>query len=244
MARYTILKQSQSTRDIARAECVFGLALNGNSVPAAFWIIWHLFSNSAILTRVREEIEALVSTEEYAEQGCQTRVLDLDRLKEAHYLHAVIQETLRYRARGTGPRMVLEDVTLTGDECEYRLEKGSTLIIAHEGMHHDKAVWGPDADTFVPDRFLPGNRIPTNAFRGFGGGANMCPGKAFAVAEIASLVAMLATRVDITPVDGRWDEPGQDTCNMARENPPPLGKVLVNVTPRLGTENVIWKYSL
>lgn len=40
VARYTILRKSgMDVRDIARAECVFGLALNGNSVPAAFWVI-------------------------------------------------------------------------------------------------------------------------------------------------------------------------------------------------------------
>jgi cytochrome P450 len=233
-----------SVRDTARAECVFGLALNGNTVPTAFWVIWHIFSDAAVLARVRQELEAFVSAVQDADEGVQTLNLDLRRVKEAQYLQAAIQETLRYRARGTGPRMVLEDVTLSGDGCEYHLEKGSTLILAHEGMHYNTAVWGSNADTFVPDRFLPGNKIPANAFRGFGGGANLCPGKSFAIAEITSLVAMLVMRVDLKPAGGRWKEPGQDASNMARENPPPLRKVMVDVGPRAGTENVVWKYSL
>lgn len=243
MARYTALKGTMNISDIARSECVHGLAIITNSVPAAFWTVWHVFSDRAVLSRVRDEVESFTAVGEPSTEGVQTRIVDMSRLKEAHFLFAVIQETLRFRARGTGPRMILEDVTLSGDECEYHIEKGSALILAHEGMHHNKAVWGPNADTFVADRFLPGNKIPANAFRGFGGGANMCPGKGFATAEIAALVALLVTRFDLRPVEGKWAEPGQDESNMARENTPPLRKVMVDVVPRVGLEEVVWKFS-
>ncbi|KAL1595933.1 hypothetical protein SLS60_009623 [Paraconiothyrium brasiliense] len=243
-ARYSILTQSgMSVQDTARAECVFGIALNGNTAPTAFWVVWHIFSDAVVLARIRKELEKFVSTELNGKQGVQTLTLDLRGVKENQYLQSVIQETLRYRARGTGPRMVLEDVTLSGDDCEYLLEKDSTLILAHEGMHYNKAVWGTDAESFVSDRFLPGDKAPPTAFRGFGGGANLCPGKSFAMSEIASLVAMLVTQADMEAVGG-WNEPGRDASNMARENPPPLRKVMVNVAPRVGMEDVVWKYVL
>jgi len=244
MARYAALKGTMNLSDIARSECVHGLAVITNSVPTAFWTVWHVFSDPAVLLRVRDEVESFTTVEESSAEGLQTRIVDLSRLKEAQFLFAAIQETLRFRARGTGPRMVLEDVTLSGNECEYHIENNSVLILAHEGMHHNEAVWGPEANSFVADRFLPGNKIPANAFRGFGGGANMCPGKGFATAEIAVLVALMVSRFDLRPVGGKWREPGQDESNMARENTPPLRKVMVNVVPRAGLENVIWKFSL
>ncbi|KAF1957115.1 cytochrome P450 [Byssothecium circinans] len=247
MSRYTSVKDAMNTLDIARSECVHGLAMITNTVPAAFWTIWHVFSDPAMLSRVREEVESFtVVKEPRTGGGGQMRIVDMSRLKEAHFLLSVIQETLRFRARGTGPRMVLEDTTLTGEGCEYRLEKDSVLIIAHEGMHHDKDVWGPDADIFVAGRFLPGNKtkVPANAFRGFGGGANMCPGKGFAVAEIAAMVVMLAVRFELRPVGGRWVEPGQDEGNVARENTPPLGKVGVSVGLRDGVGEVQWKFTV
>ncbi|KAF2112223.1 cytochrome P450 [Lophiotrema nucula] len=192
MARYTTLKPSLSDTDIARAECIHGLAVITNIVPVAFRTVFHVFSNPNVLSRVRKEVEAPAAMEESTTEGTHTRIVDMNRLKDVHFLTAIIQETLRYRARGTGPRMVLEDVTLTGDECEYHIEKDSVVILAHEGIHHSKGVWGDDAEEFVADRFLPGNKTVHNAFRGFGGGANMCPGKAFATAEIAALIAVLA----------------------------------------------------
>jgi cytochrome P450 len=239
MARYTALKGTMDIADIARSECVHGLAVISNLVTAAFWTVWHVFSDPAVLSRVRDEVKSLAAIGWSSIEDTRTRIVNVGRLKEAQFLFAVIQETLRIRARGTGPRMVLDDITLSGDECEYHIEKGSVLIIAHEGMHHNKAIWGLDADTFVADRFLPGSKIPTNAFRGFGGGANTCPGKGFATAEIAALVAMMVTSLDLRPAGGRWAEPGQDESNMAREHTPPLRKVMVNVIPRAGVKNVI-----
>ncbi|PVH96140.1 cytochrome P450 [Periconia macrospinosa] len=222
-ARYTILKESgMSVGDIARAECVFGLALNGNSVPAAFWVVWDVFSDAAVLSRVRQEVQGFISTAQNTGEGVQTLTLDLRRIKEALYLHAVIHETLRYRARGTGPRMVLEDVIISSNACEYHVEKGSTLILANESMHHDTAVWGPNADTLFPDRFSLGTRSPPTAFVALEGDPTSAP----------------------ESLGGRWDEPGQDLSNMARENLPPLKKVMVDVAPRKGTENVVWRYVL
>lgn len=83
--------------------------------------------------------------------------------------------------------------------------------------------------------------MPTNAFRGFGGGANLCAGKQFAIGEISAWVAMLVMRFEIEAVGGVWREPGQDVSNIAMENPPPAGEVEVEVRLREGTEGVVWR---
>lgn len=243
MARYSVLKSYMNDVDIARAECVHGLAVITNIVPAAFWTVYHVFSDPDVLSRVREELESLASIDEQTPDRKQNCVLDMSKLKDAHFLNSVIHETLRFRAGGTGPRMVLENVILSGEGCEYDIENGSTIILAHEAMHHNKAVWGANANEFVAGRFLD-NRISNNAFRGFGGGANMCPGKGFATAQIVALVAMWVLQFDLEPIGGQWEEPGQDQSNMSRENTPALRKPIVEAFPRAGTENVVWRFRM
>ena len=241
--RYNLARPFMDELDIAGAELTNGLAVITNSVPTAFWVVFHVFSDPTVLSRVRDEVEPFVTTEKSTVKGFEARTLHTNKLKDAHFIQALIQETLRFRARGTGPRMVLEDVTLSAGEADYHIEKDSMVIIAHEGMHYNKAVWGENADKFVADRFLAGNKIPGNAFRGFGGGANMCPGKGFATAQIVTLIAMLAVTLDMKPASGQWEEPGQDQSNVARENTPPLKKVLVEIVPRRGMEHVKWTFS-
>ncbi|KAF2647510.1 cytochrome P450 [Lophiostoma macrostomum CBS 122681] len=275
LARHRILKPVLSLQDRARAEVTNGLAILANTAPAAFWVVWHVFEDRDVLDRVRQEVGRIVVVERGVGDGYggqnshereggrrndgegeehredengdkEIRTIKLAKLKHIPLLFSLIQETLRYRACGTGPRFALEDVTLSdGFSSSYTIEKGAMLILAHEGMHHDKRVWGDDADAFVADRFVPGNKIkiPGNAFRGFGGGANMCPGKSFALHEIAALVAMLVMRVDFVPVEGSggWSEPGMDEGNMAREHTAPKRRVLVRVVPRREVEGVVWR---
>lgn len=79
-------------------------------------------------------------------------------------------------------------------------------------QHTDAAAWGADAARFDHLRFMPGRR-PNNksrvAFRAFGGGRVLCPGRHFASTEILALAALLALQFDVVPVaaGGRWAEP-------------------------------------
>lgn len=238
--RYRFNRPFCDDADLARSEVVSGLAILANSAPAAFWVIYHTFSDAALLEKVRTQIESITSIEPSTANQPERRSFSIRKLKDVPILYSLIQETLRYRARGTGPRFVMEDVTISDQQNQYHLEEGSVVMLAHHAMHTNRDAWGDTADEFIAERFLPGNKIPTNAFRGFGGGANMCPGKSFALAEIAALLSVLATRFDLYPVDGRWEDPGQDLSNMARENPPTLRKTMVEVVPRKSMEGVVW----
>lgn len=243
-ARYTSLKGRVSDEDLARAECVNGLAILSNSAPTAFWTIFHTFSDIEVLEEIRAQLIAITTIEPPTGSHVEKRTIQISRLRELPIFSSLIQETTRYRARGTGPRMAMEDVVLSDDSRQYHIEKGAVVMLAHNAMHLDKVTWGDTADRFDARRFLPGSKIPTNAFRGFGGGVNACPGKSFAVAEIAALVSMLALRFDITPVTGEWTEPGQDLSNMGRESTPPVKKTWVDIVPRSGMEEVAWSFEM
>ncbi|CAG8956289.1 hypothetical protein HYFRA_00003669 [Hymenoscyphus fraxineus] len=238
-ARYSVLKGRIDDIDLAKFECVNGIAILANTVPTAFWAIFHIFSDHVVLEEVRKQVEKIIETNSTTGDGV-LRKIDLRRIKEAPLLFSTIQEAMRLRATGTGPRMVMQDIHL-GPE-NYLLKKDSVIMIANKALHLDKEAWGEDANTFRADRFS--EKTPTNAFRGFGGGVNLCPGKNFALLEIATLVAMLVMRFDLLPEGGAWSEPGQNLENMSLQTAPPERKVVVDIVPREGLEGTEWDFVL
>ncbi|KAF2475216.1 cytochrome P450 [Lindgomyces ingoldianus] len=236
-ARYSALKGHIDDEDLARFECVNGIAILANTVPTAFWTIYHVFSDPIVLEEVRRQVTA-ITTSEMSLEG-DVRTIDIRRLKEAPILFSTIQEALRLRATGTGPRMVMEDISV-GQEG-YQLKKDSVVIIANKALHYDKAMWGETADTYVADRFC--GRTPAHAFRGFGGGINLCPGRGFAMVEVAAMVAMLTARFDMVPAtSGGWCEPGQDMSNMSLQIAPPRKKVMVDLVRRSDLDDASWRF--
>ncbi|KAF2655397.1 cytochrome P450 [Lophiostoma macrostomum CBS 122681] len=231
-ARYATMS-GISTDDTARLETVNGIALLSNTVPTAFWTLHYIFSDPTLLGRIREQITSITSSE-----GA-VRTIDFGRLKDAPLLFSVIYEAIRLRATGIGPRMILQD-TVVGDE-QYLLKKDSVLLIANRTLHFDGGAWGVNSQEFVPDRFV--QKGPGGAFRGFGGGVNLCPGKALAMVEVAALVAMLTMRFDLIPVGGKWIEPGQDLTKVL-QIAPPRDKVLVTFRCRQEAMNLSWKFEM
>ncbi|KAL1860380.1 hypothetical protein Daus18300_009293 [Diaporthe australafricana] len=170
--------------DFARGELGNTFAVLGNSTPCALWVLYHIFSDNQVLADVRREVSALV-----VEDGTSSSI-DLASIKvSCPVLLSTFQETMRYRATNSGPRVVLED-------------------------HTDTLAWGNDADKFDHMRFAqtpgPGQKRPNRvAFRAFGGGHVLCPGRHFASTEIMALAAFLVLQFDVVPVAGQWIEP---TC--------------------------------
>lgn len=117
----------------------------------------------------------------------------------------------------------------------------------NRSYHFDGDSWGPTVKDFDATRFLKGNRSThhAGAFRGFGGGANLCPGRFFAMNVILSMCAIFALRYDVKPASkGTWIHPGEDDGNMSLIVNPPKRKVLVNVVDRKGWEGGSWAFKL
>ncbi|KAI1084146.1 cytochrome P450 [Whalleya microplaca] len=190
--------------DISRGELENIFAVLENSTPCALWVIYHIFSDDQVLADVRREISALVHEDDDGE-GVVSAV-DLARIRETcPVLLSTFQEVLRYRAVNPGPRVLLEDVHVDGV-----LKKGSMPMIPALMQHSDVSAWGQDAREFNYMRFAPtpGRRKPNRvAFRAFGSGHVLCPGRHFASTEIMALAALLALKFDVLPVAGKWIEP-------------------------------------
>lgn len=195
-----------SLEDFARGELGNAFAVLGNSTPCALWVLYQVFSDERVLDTVRREVSAMV-TENVNGGTCS---IDLANIRtECPALLSTFQETMRYRAVAPGPRLVLDDVVLEGG---YRLKQGSMLMIPTPVHHTDTSAWGDDANVFDHMRFsrkpAPGKKRPNRvAFRAFGGGHVLCPGRHFATTEIMALVALMVIQFDVTPTAGKWIEP-------------------------------------
>ncbi|CAK7220436.1 hypothetical protein SBRCBS47491_004187 [Sporothrix bragantina] len=208
----------------ARSELSFLFAGIINTAVTSFWVVLRLFSDPDLLQIVREEIgqrngenvkDDTLSVE-HIRAGCPT-------------LHAVYQECLRLGSNNMSTRLVLSDTMLAD---RYFLRAGSVVQIAAGVIHADPSLWGADVDTFDPTRFLPKTNKTENsempersttkrhpaAFRAFGGGKTLCPGRHFATAEILSFAAAVVLMFD-----------AEDAVASAKDQP--------NVPPKVPPRN-------
>ncbi|UNI18210.1 Cholesterol 7-alpha-monooxygenase [Purpureocillium takamizusanense] len=185
---------------MARSSLSFFFAAVVNTTTTAFWVALRLFADASLLRAVRLEIQvALTLSEETT--GPATMSIAILRDKCITLL-AVLRESLRVGSENLSVRLVKEDMRLGG---RYFLKKGSVVQIAGGVIHADKAIWGDDVDVFDPQRFLgakSASGIHPAAFRGFGGGRTLCPGRHFATTEILVFAAMIVHSFDMFSADG------------------------------------------
>ncbi|KAH7304100.1 cytochrome P450 [Stachybotrys elegans] len=220
-------------KETARIELGGNQALLSNTVPGAFWMVYHIYSNPAVLEDIREEVSKGVREE----GGVCT--IDLSFVTEScPILLSTFKEMMRMESTTVSARVVMEDCMLAG---KYLLKKGSNLLIPASVHHTNQPTWGDSVGDFNHRRFLrePGvKRVSPVAFRGFGGGSTLCPGRHFAVSEILMLSALLVLRFDIVPMDGTWTRPPTAKSPIVPAFPTPDDDIRAELRPR---DNRAWK---
>ncbi|KAF3034490.1 hypothetical protein E8E12_003461 [Didymella heteroderae] len=181
------LRHGISLMERSKLDAGLGFAFNVNASITAFWVLSNIYSRPGLLARLRDEVHANALS--------QPATLSFGRLRDS------------------GVQWVKEDTIIAN---QYLVRKGSVARAAGTVLHHDKATCGPDAESFNPDRFLHStngtktdpsgsfeskSNIPSTAFRSFGGGKHMCPGRHFATAEILSLSAVMILGFEFETVD-------------------------------------------
>lgn len=218
-----------SIEDTAHTEVGQINASISNTVPGAFWAIWQIFADPVVYQDCRHKASLLVQT---SPDG--TCTLDLAKVRTAcPILVSTWQEVLRLHGTSISARVVQEDTVI---DNEYLLRKDSMVIMPTRASHTDESIWGPTANQFDHKRFLKstkgsGKRVSAAAFRGFGGGAVLCPGRHFVSTEILAFAAILLVRFDVRPVGGKWNEPRKDFL-MNTAFPMPRDQVHVELVPR------------
>ncbi|KAL8810815.1 MAG: hypothetical protein Q9200_002283 [Gallowayella weberi] len=243
----TSMQHGVSVDDIARYEVGNSLAVLVNTAPAVFWTLFYIYSHPIALEECRTEVESIVSVTD--KTNIVKRTVDITKAKQnCPLLTSTFQEVLRQRTLGTQVRLVMEDTFL---DNKYLLKKDSTVIMPSRVIHTDPAIWGPDVSDFNHKRFTkdqnaqnPSPKLNPKAFRVFGGGTTLCPGRHFAMTEILATVVMFILRYDLIPSDGKWTAPKTDKSNIASVVMEPDTDITVEVVPRANTADCEWDFKL
>lgn len=125
--------------------------------------------------------------------------IEFDDVAKLRYLRRVVDETLRLWPVAPGYyRQARRDTTLGGGK--YRFRQGDWVAVALAAAHRAPA-WGPDADEFNPDRFLPETlrTLPHHIYKPFGSGPRACIGRQFALHEIVLTLAAILHQYELEP---------------------------------------------
>lgn len=142
------------------------------------------------------EAQAKLQTEADAILG--KRLPAPDEIEKLAYARAVVKETLRMRppAWAMG-REAVSDCEIGGQ----RIPAGSTVVMSQWVTHHDSRFFDAPLH-FRPERWF-GHESPLTprySFFPFGGGNRVCIGEHFAMTEAMAILAVVARRWNISPV--------------------------------------------
>ncbi|KAF8465421.1 cytochrome P450 [Gautieria morchelliformis] len=111
------------------------------------------------------------------------------------YINAICKETLRWHP--LVPLGFAHATTQDDIYDGYFIPKGAMILGNSWLILHDEAVYGPNTDDFIPERFLDPNVKYPNA--AFGYGRRICPGRYPADNSLFIAVASILKVFDITP---------------------------------------------
>jgi cytochrome P450 len=229
---------------LARMDIGLAQALLANSVPITTWMVLRIFSSPSLLAEIHTEVEGLL-VQNGTDIKDQTGLVDFTRIRtDCPLLVSVWQEVLRTTSHLPSGRTVLEDTMI---QDKYLLKKDATVFIFSGVLHADEEQWGPDFNQFNPRRFLPSEgqrKVNPVAFRPFGGGHLLCPGRHLAFTEIITFVATLVLGFDVKPENGAWPSLERDvyrpSLGVYKPTEASIGRVVIS--RRAERKNVVWNY--
>ncbi|KAF2750981.1 cytochrome P450 [Sporormia fimetaria CBS 119925] len=143
-------------------------------------------------------------------QGLQKKDLSFEKLKSLRYIQHVINEAFRLLPPvATQSRTCLTPTTLptggvspdsTSNDLPIAVLPGDTLLLNFYTLHRSPTVFGPDPESFRPERWVDAR--PGWEFLPFGGGARHCPAQQLALFWVGyTLVRMLLAFEEVRNMD-------------------------------------------
>ncbi|KAJ5769177.1 hypothetical protein N7520_003736 [Penicillium odoratum] len=244
----TVMQAGVSMDESAKMEIPITMAFLSNTVPAAFWVLFDLYTRPKLRAEIREELK----TNALSVAVDESHNIDIGAMREkCPLLLSTFQEVLRTRTTTCSSRIVLQDTLLAK---KYLLKRGSMLNILADAMGYNSTVWGANSAVFDARRFIKtvssddtegkkDVRRP-GQFMTFGISPVICPGRHFASSEILGLVAMMILRYDVEPVNGSWKEPPRNQAALVSIMGAIKGKCLVKVARRNEFQGVKWGFKV
>jgi unspecific monooxygenase len=174
--------------NIRRQIFTFLVAGHETTSGALSFAMYYLATNPRVRARAQAEADAILGPDPNARPT-------YEQIPHLRYIRRVLDEGLRLWPTAPGfARAPLAPTTVGG----HRMTPDDWALVVLPLVHRDPAVWGPDADVFDPDNFLP-ERIrsrPAHAYKPFGTGERSCIGRQFALHEAVLVLARLLHRYD------------------------------------------------
>ena len=244
-ARYEVnRKHAIPDEDIEHFDLSVCYGLLVNTVPAVAWTLFYVYSQPSLLEEIRAAVACYIHTSKDSQDKLTFNVNIAEVIPGCPLLESLVQETLRAQSTNASGRIVLQDTLL---ENRYLLKKDSILLIPSAELHSDASVWGPSHKEFDPWRFLnrraKGAKQPASAYRAFGSGDAVCPGRFFATNEIITILVIMVLKYDLSPgSEERWVMP-KSHPHITTSILTPTKDIKVVSTGREGFEHVSWKFS-
>ncbi|KAK9350003.1 cytochrome P450 [Lipomyces doorenjongii] len=167
------------------------LAGHETTSSAVTWTLWALVQYPDIQEKLREEIRS-------AFPGGIDDISSAEAIESLQYLTNVVRESLRFYAPAPiTVREASEDVTIENT----LIKKGTTVQISIALLNKSHALWGPDAEQFIPDRWSTQSANHAFGFSTFLHGARACLGRKFAELELKCIVAVFVAKYKFERAD-------------------------------------------
>ncbi|XP_022764670.1 cytochrome P450 94A1-like [Durio zibethinus] len=178
----------------------FILAGRDTTSSALTWFFWLLSLNSNVERSILKELESIRLRNGKNIGDAYT----FDELRQMHYLHAAISESLRlYPPVPVDTKVCLNNDILPDGTF---IGKGWFFTYHTYAMGRMEAIWGKNCNEYLPERWLDenGNCKQENPFRFpiFHAGPRMCLGKDMAYIQMKSIAATVIERF-VVEVQGR-----------------------------------------
>ncbi|VTO81718.1 unnamed protein product [Fusarium graminearum] len=156
-------------------------------------ILYFLLKNPQSMKKLRDEIDSK------QKEGKLSECLTFKESQDMPYFQVVIKEALRMHP-ATG--LPLERVVPEGgaDLCGQHFPQGTIIGVNSWVQHRNVGIFGPDADTFNPERWLTDDpaklSLMNQHWMPFGLGSRTCIGRHVSMLEICKLVPRLVRDFD------------------------------------------------
>jgi cytochrome P450 len=178
------------------------------------WLCYEMYRNPEAVSRLRDEHDLVFGAGASSSAGdILSRPGEADRIlgSQLPYTTAMVKETLRLHPPAATARLLPAET-----EFEVEINGKPTRIDGLRAypcqwlIHRNPAIWGPDAHSFKPERWLDAEyvaKLPAGAFRAFEHGPRNCIGQDLAMVEGKVVLAMIARgfefdKIGLTGKDG------------------------------------------
>lgn len=181
----------------------FILAGRDTTAIALSWFFYLITQNPAVEEKILNEIREILQSrrqsggvgepdDDDAGRTTQEASLSFEELKQLHYLHAALSESMRLY-----PSVPIDNKDVTADDFlpdGTFVRKGTRLMYSIYSMGRMESIWGKDCLEYKPERWLRnGVFTPESPFKYavFNAGPRLCLGKELAYLQMKSVASAI-----------------------------------------------------